>query len=1218
MGNIFISHVEKDAAIMQQIADGLEAAGYSAWYFERDVLPGTSYLIQITQAIEQCDALVLVVSPNALGSDQVTKEVVGAFERGKPFFPVLIGMTPPEFKEHQPEWRHALGGTAMICISTAGVSACIAHIIDGLKAQGIEPGGSQSIVSPLRPSLSTPASYTPKYLADKILAARSTIEGERKQVTVLFADVTGFTSMSEKMDPEEVHALIAECLDFLTEEIHRYEGTIAQFLGDGVLALFGAPIAHEDAPQRALYAALGIQERLRVYADRLRVKGIEFDMRIGLNTGLVVVGRIGNDLTMEYTAMGDTVNMASRIESIAEPGTIQITDNTYRLTKGYFEFQPLEEVQVKGKEEPVKTYRVLGLGQAKTRLAAGMLRGLTPFVGRKKELEHLKDCYDQAKEGHGQVIGIVGEPGVGKSRLLLELRGTLPQSEYTYLEGQCIHYGGLIAYLPLLNMLRSYFNIKEGEREFVIKKKIEEEICQLDEKLNDIIPPLHEILSLKVEDEDYLKLDPQKKRERTFEAIRNLLIRESQNKPLVITIEDLHWMDKTSEEFLSYLIGSLANAHILLLLLYRPEYTPPWVSKTYYSQIRVDQLSTNTSAEMIQSMLDEGTVVSELKELILSRAAGNPLFMEEFTHTLLDNGSIQKKDHQYLLRTKASDIQVPDTIEGIIAARMDRLEGNLKQTMQVASVIGRDFAYRILQTITGMREELKSYLINLEEMEFIYEKSLFPELEYIFKHALTQEVAYNSLLLKRRKDLHEKIGQAIEELYPARLEEFYEIVAYHYSRSENHDKAYGYLKLSAEKALNRYSHWEAFIHCGDAITILKKLPDTVENIRRGIEIRLLMVSRVLYSGISEDHLRLVQEGERLSKKIGDERSLAKFYSLIGLYYGFLGDHNRGITYAESAFQSAEKAQDDELIAQIGLGLCGIHFNSSEYSKIVDVAPKAIAAIERMSAPEEMESLTKVNLYSMLCGIYGVGMAFIGNFTEGEALCEKAIRFALEIDDFLALGNIESYYGTVFIVKGDGQNAAHHYKNSVKYGEQTQNMAVLVVSKLMLEWAHYLLGDTEIARQNVNEYLMSIPDIQNPSFVTLHYLLSVIYLDLGDFDNARSWAEQTLKMSQEHGLKTWEGMAWCMLGLILGKTDMSQWQQAEEHLLQGIQIADDLGVKPIYSLGYLYLGEFYTDTGQKEKALETLKKAEGMFQEMGMDYYLRRTQQVLERVEASKE
>ena len=309
---------------------------------------------------------------------------------------------------------------------------------------------------------SQPLSYTPKHLADKILSARSSMEGERKQVTVLFADVKGFTSMSEKLDPEEVQTLISECLVFFTEEIHCHEGAIAQFLGDGVMALFGAPIAHEDAPQRALYAALAIRERLREYSEKLKVQGIDFNMRIGLNTGLVVVGKIGDDLTMEYTAMGDTVNLASRMESTAQPGTIQVSENTHRLTEGYFDFKPLGEIEVKGKKEPVKAYQLLGAGQAKTRLGVAEMRGLTPFVGRQKELDQLLNCYEQAKRGQGQVVGIVGEPGVGKSRLLLQLRSVLPPEEYSYLEGDCLHYGGSIAYLPFLDMLRAYFDFAEG------------------------------------------------------------------------------------------------------------------------------------------------------------------------------------------------------------------------------------------------------------------------------------------------------------------------------------------------------------------------------------------------------------------------------------------------------------------------------------------------------------------------------------------------------------------------------------------------------------------------------------------------------------------------------------------------------------------------------------------------------------------------------------
>jgi len=658
-----------------------------------------------------------------------------------------------------------------------------------------------------------PKSYTPKFLADKILTTRSSIEGERKLVTVLFADVANYTSISEKLDPEEVHQIMDGCFKILMDEIHKYEGTINQFTGDGVMALFGAPVAHEDHAQRTCYAALSIQKALGEYGDKIRKDtGVEFKMRIGLNSGHVIVGAIGNDLRMDYTAVGDTTNLGSRMESMAGPGTILVSKNTHRLVRDFFKFEALGKIEVKGKKEPQEAFKLFKTGEVETRIGASVAKGLTRFVGRKNSMGALMDAFDKVKSGSGQVVGLVGEAGVGKSRLLLEMMNMLPQGEYSYLEGRCLDYGGSMPYLPILDILRSYFDIKEGDREFLIKKKMEEKILDLDENLKGVIPFFQELLSLKVDDEDFTKLEPKEKRERTFEALRDLLIRESQNKPLVLAIEDLHWIDKTSEEFITYLIRWLTNTNILLILLYRPEYTHAWGSKSYYNKIGVDQLSTRTSAELAQSILEGAEVVPELKELIIGKTGGNPLFVEELTHSLLENGSIQRKDDQYVLSRKASDIQVPNTIQGIIAARIDRLEDNLKRTMQVAAVIGKDFAFRILQTITGMREEIKSYLLNLQGLEFIYEKNLFPELEYIFKHALTQEVAYNSLLLQRRKEIHEKIGKAIEELYPDRLDEFYEMLAYHATAAGQKERALRYLIRASERAHRAAAHLEEATH----------------------------------------------------------------------------------------------------------------------------------------------------------------------------------------------------------------------------------------------------------------------------------------------------------------------------------------------------------------------------------------------------------------------
>jgi len=658
---------------------------------------------------------------------------------------------------------------------------------------------------------SKPQSYTPKFLADKILTTRSSIEGERKLVTVLFADVANYTTISEKLGPEDVHQIMDGCFQILLDEIHKYEGTINQFTGDGVMALFGAPLAHEDHAQRACYAAHSIQKALENYEENIKKGfGTDFKMRLGLNSGPVVVGSIGDDLRMDYTAIGDTSNLASRIESVAGPGSILVSKHTHRLGKDFFEFKFLGIIEVKGKEAPQEVYELIKAGEVDTRIAASAAKGLTRFIGRKNTMAAIRNAWDKARAGSGQVVGIVGEAGIGKSRLLLEFRNTLNPGDFTFLEGRCLHYGGYMAYLPFLDILKLHFRVEEGEGESAITSKIKDKLTELDAALVPItLSAFQDLLSLKTEDENWLNLEPKEKRSRTFEALRNLLISVSRKRPLVVAIEDLHWMDKTSEEFLNYFIDWLAQSPILLILLYRPEYIHQLGSKSYYTKIGLSQLTSQSSAELIRAILYDCEIDPGLEKLIMDRSAGTPFYIEELAFSLLENGSIQREMNQCYLAKAPKDIQVPDTIHGIIAARMDRLEDNQKRTMQVASVIGRDFAFRILQVITGMQEELKSYLLNLQGLEFIYEKRLFPELEYIFKHALTQEVAYNSLLLGRRKELHNKIGKAIEKIYPERLEEFYEMLAYHYYTAQNWTKALNYLVRAGDKVAAAYANQEA-------------------------------------------------------------------------------------------------------------------------------------------------------------------------------------------------------------------------------------------------------------------------------------------------------------------------------------------------------------------------------------------------------------------------
>ncbi len=1059
---------------------------------------------------------------------------------------------------------------------------------------------------------STPESYTPKHLANKILTTRSSIEGERKIVTVLFADVADYTSISEKLDPEEVHQIMDGCFKIIMDEVHKYEGTINQFTGDGVMALFGAPVAHEDHVQRACHAALSIQQAIEVYGNEINKNtGLQFKMRIGINSGPVIVGAIGDDLRMDYTAVGDTTNLGSRMESRANPGAILVSANTHRLVRDFFEFNPLGEFEIKGKEAPQEAFELIKTGGIETRIGASVAKGLTRFVGRKNSMAVLLNAFDTVKSGSGQVVGLVGEAGVGKSRLLFEMRCMLPKGEYIYLEGRCLHYGSSMPYLPMLDVLRSYFNIKEGDREFIIEKKINERILGLDKKFESSIPFFKDLLSLKTDDNEFLKLEPEDKREKTFEALRSLMIRLSFEKPLILAIEDLHWIDKTSEEFIDYLIGGLANNPIFLILLYRPEYVHQWGSKSYYIKVGLTQLDIPSSSQLIQAILEDGEVAPELKKLILNRASGNPLFMEEFTHTLLENGSIEIKDELYTLSRRASEPQIPDTIQGIISARIDRLEDNLKRTMQVASVIGRDFAYRILQTITGMREELRSYLLNLQGLEFIYEKSLFPELEYIFKHALTQEVAYNSLLLKRRKEIHKKIGKAIEELYSHRLEEFYEMIAYHYSKSENLQKAAHYLKLSGIKAAGKHSPIEAMHYYQEALRVLKQLPESEENKKTQIEVCLLSFVPSVTLSFPEDYLQIYQEAEKLSNDINDERSLAHACSMICNFYRVRGESFQALEYAEKGFEIAKRTQDISEIAPAAMDLCIAYQAQGLYFKVINIAPDVLHLLEEKEKYFDF-FIRAVAVYPSLCTFYGYALGMMGNFEKGAVFCKKGLHTAGEIGELRTLAWSEYLNGWFYFLKGNRKLIIEHFKNCIKYCEDTKWHSLTGYTFGGIGYGHYLSGDLENAPKSIEKGIKILQDIETRALVSrLYWLLSIPLYDSGEYEKALTAINDALILAQENNEKDFEGLSRIWLGRILAKTDPNQYDRAEESIFKGINILQELRLKPFFSQGYMYLGALYADTGQKDKALETLKKAERMFRKMGMDYWLAKTDEVLE-------
>jgi predicted ATPase len=507
---------------------------------------------------------------------------------------------------------------------------------------------------------------------------------------------------------------------------------------------------------------LANQQALVPYSEEIQRRyGMDFKMRIGLNSGPVVVGSIGDDLRMDYTAMGDTTNLAARIEISAAPGTVLSSGHNFRLVQDYFECLPNEKLRVKGKEEPQESYRLVRAKVIETRLEASAVRGLTELVGRRPEMEFLRAAFERVKIGEAQIVDIVGEAGVGKSRLVYEFRKSLGDRA-TFLTGRCFNYGSKVNYLPITDLLRAFYTIEKGLSETESGDRI---VRNTPKGVEAAIPFIRNLLSLKVEDPAFTLLNAEGQKYATFEMVKNLLIQLSQEKPLVLFLEDVHWMDRISEDLFTFFTHCLTGRRILFLAVYRPEGSPRWDKGVQnYQRFSLETLSAGASAQLMRNILNGLALEPALEQKIVEKSGGNPFFVEEIVRELLDREEIVRNGNSYTCSRPIEELRIPDTVQGVLAARMDRLREDLKRTMQVASVIGRDFAFRILKSVMELGEDPRSQLTNLVGLEIIYEKALYPELEYIFKHALTQEVAYESRLKQRRQEIHGRIAQTIPAL----------------------------------------------------------------------------------------------------------------------------------------------------------------------------------------------------------------------------------------------------------------------------------------------------------------------------------------------------------------------------------------------------------------------------------------------------------------------
>ncbi len=851
-----------------------------------------------------------------------------------------------------------------------------------------------------------------------------TVEGERKTVTALFADIKDSTEMMRDLDPEEARAIVDPALRIMVDAVRRYDGYVVQSTGDGIFALFGAPAAYEDHPQRSLYAALQMQQRLREHGQRLAAQGRPaLQARIGVNTGEVVVRTIETGGKVEYTPIGHTANLAARLQTIAPAGSIAVSEDTRRLVEGYFELRPLGPAEIKGISESVNVYEVTGLGPLRTHFQLSARRGLTKFVGRANEMAALGRAMELARSGHGQVAAIVAEAGSGKSRLVYEFKATLP-GERLVLEAYSVSHGGASPYQPVLDLLHGYFGIVGTDEPDARRERVSSRLAALDPNLADTRPYLLALLGIQDSPESLAQMDPQVKRRRTLDAIKRIVLRESLKQPLVIIFEDLHWIDVETQALLDLLADGLATARILLLVNYRPEYRHEWGNKTYYAQLRLDALGRESAAEMLSTLLGDGVELNPLKRLIFERTEGNPFFIEEMVQALFDQGALVRNGEVKVARP-LSQLRLPATVQGILAARIDGLPGEPKQLLQTLAVIGKESPLALIRKVVATPEpQLERMLADLQVGEFIYEQASPSELEYTFKHALTLEVAYNSLLIERRKVLHERAASAMESLYADRINDHLAELARHYERTANLPKALEYLERAGQQAAGRSAHAEAIGLFNSARELLKTMPETPNRIEQELTLQLsLGVALQCIKGWAAPEVGEVYARAReLCSRMGDAPQA--FATLAGLWVFHLvrAEHDIARELAEQLLSIAERRRDASLFPHSHHAMGATLHYQGELASARTHLDRAVSLYDPVGHP--MHALHYFG-FDVAVNSFDIGsqnLWILGYPGQAQRAAERGLSIARELSHSLSLAHASDVAAVIHLWRGEGEAA----------------------------------------------------------------------------------------------------------------------------------------------------------------------------------------------------
>ena len=1001
----------------------------------------------------------------------------------------------------------------------------------------------------------------------------STLPGEMKQVTVLFCDIVNSTPLTERLGPEGMRDLVHSFLETGLGEVQRYGGAAPQFTGDGFMALFGAPLTHEDHVRRALLAALAIQRALREGVESADPDRSELAVRIGIHTGPVVFGPIADNLPMEYTVIGDTANVAARLEQAAEPGTILVSEVIRLLAEGYARVEPVGPLILRGKAEPISAYRLLGVSHRRSGLRESPSSRTAVFVNRESELAILNNFLRQVENGHGQAVGLVGEPGIGKSRLLAEFRRQVTDGRVTWVEARCLSYGTAIPYLLVLDLLRSNCGILETDEPDTVADKVGAGLREVGMDPDQDAPVLFHLLEIKDVAGSPTLSNPEAIKDKAFETFRQLAVKGSQQRPLILVIEDLHWVDKISEEFLEFLAENVRDDRVLLLATYRPGYRPPWIDKSYAGQTPLQPLSRDHSIQMVRSVLRAEHLIDLVTQEIVAKADGNPLFLEQLAL------------HAEEARDLRSDLMVPNTIHDVVMARIDRLPNETKRLLQTAAVIGREFSLRLLSAVWPGDGSVEDQLRELSRLEFLYERAETEGVIYVFRHALTQETAYGSLLERHRRAYHGAVGQALEELYSSRIEEVAELLALHYGRSNEAEKSVDYAILAGEKSQRRWANREALSYFNDALHRLDLLPDSEANRLRRIDAVIKQGDGKFALGEHGEYIQALDHIRELVEQSDDPPRRATWHYWRGFAHMLMGGRpDIAIEHCNKAAGFAAAAGLHEVTAYVESCLAQGYLIAGQLCEAIESGERALGSFESLG-----------NLWWAVRTISHLSPAAIalGEWDRSLGYCRRAIEHGTTLNN-VRLKVIGLWrMGVTYIQQGDSERGVQYCNEALALGPLPYDAATAKASR---GYGEIKAGRIDAGIADLSEAVAWLESsrLWYPRW-RFSCLLAEGHLRRGDRPAARSLIEGILEPSRARGYLHFEGLACWLMGECLAPEDPGS---AEPYVESAMGIMERIGARNELARAMVTRAALRQAAGDVATARALLEQAYAIFQALG--------------------